>query len=228
MSSEPAAPQTSSLDKAAESGVSLRQFLDGLGRELDARMLAAQQTLEHCREDADAIKGLRIAVQRKTEDLERTYNGIANNVAKVTEEYERLARLADRASNALALVPPESPQAPKRAIRAIKDVPRLRQELAKCSTAIQTEEPICGIYFLLQDADVVYVGQSINIISRVATHVTDGTKAFNRWCYVKLQRHELNDVERFYITLLRPKFNVTHKPVLTTAGAPIFAAEAPC
>lgn len=205
--------------------MSVKETLEQLDGILSARLTEVQKQAEEVKEDLDAIRALRISVQRRAEDLERTHNSMAAHVAKIASEYERLATLRERAANAMALKPPESPQAPKRAVRAIKDVPRLKQELFAAATEIQLTEPICGVYFLLMDSEVVYVGQSVNIQSRLASHITDGTKKFNRWCYIKVKRGDLNEIEGFYITLLRPKFNKAGKPVLTVVSDPVFADQ---
>lgn len=183
-----------------------------------ARTVAAQMC-----EDYEVAKALRISVQRKVEDLERTYNTAASNAAKMKAEYERLANMRERATNAMALRPPEPPKAPRRAIQAIKDVTKLRGELATQAGDVWAVES--GIYFLLRDAEVVYVGQSTNVFARVATHSNDTTKRFNRWCFIKVPRTSLDEVEQFYITLLRPEHNIAGKPILKALD-PIFAEAA--
>ncbi len=62
----------------------------------------------------------------------------------------------------------------------------------------------CGVYFLLQDSEVVYVGQSVNIYSRIASH-TD--KQFNRFAYVLCRKEHLDRLESLYIHCLQPKLN---------------------
>jgi hypothetical protein len=63
----------------------------------------------------------------------------------------------------------------------------------------------CGIYFLIKDQSVVYVGQSINITQRVAEHTK--TKDFDTFTYVQCKRENLNQIEAMYITRLKPKYN---------------------
>lgn len=194
----------------------LRDSFAAIERHLDDRLDFVRKQADDAKEDLEAVRQVRISIQRKAEELERVYNTVSQNVGKIANEYERLAALKERAENAMALKPPGSPQAPKRAIRAIRAVPRLRQELASASVEIAGCEAICGVYFLLHDTEVVYVGQSIGILSRVATHSEEGLKTFNRWCYLKVKRDQLDELESFYITLLRPKYNIRGKPVLVT------------
>lgn len=71
--------------------------------------------------------------------------------------------------------------------------------------------PICGIYFLIQDGEVVYVGQSIDVLNRVAEHAA-GPKQFDRYYYIEVEPQHLNTVEADYIVTLGPKYNGCNLP----------------
>lgn len=188
--------------------------LAGIDSILGERLETARQQADELREDLEAVRQVRVSIQRKAEEMERIYNTACQNVDKLVNEYERIGALQARAAAALVLTPPASPQAPKRAIRAIKDTPRLREKLALSATPVVNRE-VCGVYFLLRDREVVYVGQSVNVLGRLATHISDGTKRFDRWCYITAKKDELDELEGFYITLLRPEHNIVGKPILT-------------
>lgn len=64
-----------------------------------------------------------------------------------------------------------------------------------------------GIYFLLDDDEIVYVGQSKNIQARFENH-TKSNKIFNRWFYIFCDIEDLNKTEAYYILMLRPKYNI--------------------
>lgn len=68
-------------------------------------------------------------------------------------------------------------------------------------------ESVCGVYFLLQDEDIVYVGQSINVLTRLAEHFRASLKQFNRVFVIECKAAELNHLEAMYIDKFRPKFN---------------------
>ena len=61
------------------------------------------------------------------------------------------------------------------------------------------------MYFLLDNVEIVYVGQSINISARVHQHLID--KCFNRVLYLPVVKENLLKVERFFIERLKPKYN---------------------
>ncbi|EET8237114.1 hypothetical protein FC219_002277 [Escherichia coli] len=61
-----------------------------------------------------------------------------------------------------------------------------------------------GVYFLLDGDDVVYVGQSRNVYSRISSHPA---KNFNRYAFVPCAVEALDKLESLYIHLLRPKLN---------------------
>jgi hypothetical protein len=64
-----------------------------------------------------------------------------------------------------------------------------------------------GIYLLMQGAEVVYVGQSINVAKRIGAHI--GQKDFDRALYLPTQRKDLNRVEAAYIKKFNPIYNKT-------------------
>jgi hypothetical protein len=61
-----------------------------------------------------------------------------------------------------------------------------------------------GVYFLIQDDKVVYVGQSVNVYSRIAQHVD---KQFDKYAFVPCDVDLLNKLESLYIHVLKPKLN---------------------
>lgn len=162
--------------------------------------------------DLAQLKLLRTSIQRRVEALERTQVAQTAAAARTAAEYARLANLKDRAVAVQAFSPPPPVAMPERAVDAIRAVPHLLQELRAAATAADFRGPIPGIYFLLDGEDVTYVGQSTNVLGRVGQHCAERTKQFQRWAYVACAREELNELERFYIALLRPRDNISFKP----------------
>lgn len=80
-----------------------------------------------------------------------------------------------------------------------------------------TEEYLCGIYFLCQDEDIVYIGQAKNIGKRIPEH--KHTKPHNRAFFLRVHPDNLASVERFFIKRYRPKFNVKKNPTVIAAVA---------
>ena len=70
----------------------------------------------------------------------------------------------------------------------------------------------CGIYFLICQSRVVYVGQSVNVFSRIGAHSNSG-KEFDRFAFIPCKSEHLDFLESLYIHLLRPALNGT-----TTTG----------
>lgn len=78
--------------------------------------------------------------------------------------------------------------------------------------AVPLNVSACGVYFLCRDhkgeaAEIVYVGQSVNVYSRVSAHSREGTKTFDSWSYVECHPEQLDLMESLYIHWLRPQFN---------------------
>ena len=64
---------------------------------------------------------------------------------------------------------------------------------------------ICGIYFLVKDYRVVYVGQSKQVFARIATH--SANKDFDSIAYIPCAPDILDKLESLYIHTLNPPLN---------------------
>lgn len=69
---------------------------------------------------------------------------------------------------------------------------------------------ISGVYLLYNEKKIVYVGQSINIISRVLTHKYDKGKTFNR--FEIIETDDRIKLEKELINLILPKYNRQYNP----------------
>ena len=73
-------------------------------------------------------------------------------------------------------------------------------------------EEICGVYFLLHMGEVVYIGQSVNVRTRVSAHQKNyGEKKpmkFDDVRVVRADHHDLDLLEMLFITKYRPRYNV--------------------
>ncbi len=110
------------------------------------------------------------------------------------------------------------------------DIGRLREKLASLQRyhaaavvhaeltgrTLLTEEEIvaassswarsCGVYFLILNGRVVYVGQSVHVFSRINSHTS---KNFDSYAFVPCSEAMLNKLESLYIHVLKPPLNGT-------------------
>lgn len=63
---------------------------------------------------------------------------------------------------------------------------------------------LSGVYFLIREGKVIYVGQSVNVFARMAQHEI---KNFERYAYVPCDKKDLNVLESLYIHCLQPESN---------------------
>lgn len=80
--------------------------------------------------------------------------------------------------------------------------------LLEAEDILDVAEPIrkkCGVYFLIAGGEIVYVGQSTDVDSRVRQHALD--KDFESYHYIEVDQENLNYVESFYIIKLKPILN---------------------
>lgn len=78
------------------------------------------------------------------------------------------------------------------------------------ATAISMEPRKRGIYFLILGAEIVYVGQSIDINARLFEH-RRGHMSFSRWAWIECAAGSLDPIERAYIDAFLPKHNQDSK-----------------
>lgn len=87
---------------------------------------------------------------------------------------------------------------------------KTREEML--DAAIPYEKPLdkdrrlCGVYLLIKNEEIVYVGQSINVDRRVKDHATH--KSFDRVALVPCQREKLIPLEADYIRVFNPRLNI--------------------
>lgn len=94
---------------------------------------------------------------------------------------------------------------PKRLISAARDVPvQLEDLLASAAPAAN----FTGIYFLILNQEVVYVGQSVDVLGRISRHKREG-KQFDSYSYILCAPEKLNTLEAQYITAFMPWLNFT-------------------
>lgn len=65
-----------------------------------------------------------------------------------------------------------------------------------------------GVYILFDGEEVAYVGKSMNVFSRIASHQEKGRR-FTHYSVVPCLREELDGLEQKYITKLKPTQNRT-------------------
>jgi len=78
----------------------------------------------------------------------------------------------------------------------------IEEEIVEAANPIDKTND-CGVYFLVKDNRVVYVGQSTQIQARVREH--EKTKIFDSYSFIACKKENLNVLESLYIHGLRPK-----------------------
>jgi len=76
------------------------------------------------------------------------------------------------------------------------------QEIVASSRLYSDLDRVCGVYFLINLGEVVYVGQSVNVFSRMREH--SKSKKFDSYVYINCSKGDLDILESLYIHVLRP------------------------
>lgn len=80
--------------------------------------------------------------------------------------------------------------------------------------------PAAGIYFLWIDHEMVYIGQSVNLRTRLRYHRRAAAKGYEPWeaggwnkaTWIEVPEETLNAWEVSYIVKYRPRFNIALRP----------------
>jgi len=91
----------------------------------------------------------------------------------------------------------------------VKKCKKIPPELKGFTNVYEPEMKYCGIYFLYDDKEIVYIGQSINVESRIQSHLQDGKKHFNKAYFIPFRRTKLDGAEEAFVRMFRPKYNRT-------------------
>lgn len=156
-------------------------------------MTAEEKTLAELRsEEAANWREFRDAVNSWMAYVSRTLE------SRITSLTERLHAIEAASSERLA----NSPTPPS------TDLPvGVPEELQPVAGMLRVAEPRPGVYFLILDREVVYVGQSQDVPERLKAHRKEARKAFDYALYMPCPSDSLLDVEAYWITKLRPKHN---------------------
>jgi len=96
------------------------------------------------------------------------------------------------------------------------------RQVANSAVEWKWRDDLCGVYFLILAGQIVYVGQSTNILRRVGAHARTGRIKFDSVSWTECENRHLHRLERAYINLFDPPEN--RKPftptVLETSLAP--------
>lgn len=94
-------------------------------------------------------------------------------------------------------------------IAALKEKIGHRQDDHSLRDIMDNRNEACcvpGIYVLFLGEEVVYVGKSKNMLSRISSHAEKG-RGFTHYYAMPFLEDELDDKERHYIDLLQPSDN---------------------
>lgn len=94
---------------------------------------------------------------------------------------------------------------PTRVLEALKSAKYTHQEIVSAAMPLGQNT---GVYFLLHQAVVVYVGQSIDLFNRIGRHAREGGKVFDAFTYILCSADELDKLEETYVTALMPRYNI--------------------
>jgi hypothetical protein len=67
-------------------------------------------------------------------------------------------------------------------------------------------DSLSGVYFLIRESTIYYVGQTVRVLDRLARHKRDGRK-FDSFAFIPCPPEQLDELEAVYIAMLMPEGN---------------------
>ena len=64
-----------------------------------------------------------------------------------------------------------------------------------------------GVYFLIRNNIIVYVGQSFHVYQRLTLHVIEKLKNFDSFFFLECREDEIDDLESYFIVKYSPEYN---------------------
>jgi hypothetical protein len=92
---------------------------------------------------------------------------------------------------------------PSRVIRALSDVPYMHDEIVNAAIPCKS---LVGVYFLIEEGQVVYVGQSTDMLRRISRH-RDNDILFDSFTVIFCSKDKIDEIESMYIDAFLPKYN---------------------
>lgn len=94
---------------------------------------------------------------------------------------------------------------PPRVLEANAEIPHKHDEILQA--AVRSAKA-SGIYFLVRGDEVVYVGQSLDMLHRIARHRREG-RSFDRYACMECEPERLDALEALYIAAFAPRENMS-------------------
>jgi hypothetical protein len=91
---------------------------------------------------------------------------------------------------------------------ASEGIPNSKLLAAPDILSMSAAMPRSGVYFLINEGKIVYVGRSANISERIATHVKNNEIPFGSTHMIPAAGVEMDRLEQIYIGSLKPEFNI--------------------
>lgn len=93
---------------------------------------------------------------------------------------------------------------PSRMLDAIGKIPHTVDQIVNNAFPYELGS---GIYFLIRDFKVMYVGKSVNVLGRLCQHRREGRRTFDSFNVILCSPDRLDELEEAYIVVLMPRWN---------------------
>jgi hypothetical protein len=175
---------------------------------LDAEIAGMRLAVEEHERQLSIYSTLRSTLGDRVRELEALIRRKESAIRAHNKEVDLLARYCDKAAALAAAVMPVVQQLSSPVSAELVNSDELACAVRAAAIEVDCSmDSRCGVYFLLLDEEIVYIGQSIDIYARISAHKKDCQKNFNKTAWVPIPSVNLNDVESALIAAFRPSQN---------------------
>jgi len=128
----------------------------------------------------------------------------AASVENLADERHRVVRVVNK-NNEVVLVT----ALPHRLLTALNEIPHPYHEVMEASVPIGAN---CGVYFLICDRQIMYVGKSLDVLDRLSKHRRAG-RVFDSYSYISCSPADVGRLESLYINAFLPPWNGVTPPL---------------
>lgn len=150
---------------------------------LPPKEVQVEQDADRCRKDMRSLENELSALKEKKAALKEEKNKEQHKIDELFEIQRTMEEMAET-SKSLTM----------RSLLSEEEI---------CEHSVKFENT-CGVYFLIKNNKIVYVGQSVNAPARIPQH-TD--KDFDSFAVIRCEKESLDALESLYIHLFKPGLN---------------------
>ena len=174
----------------------------------DSESKKAKEKADEEEKNAKATKELSDYIRQKVSELAKENKRVQRAVSSVNRDIEKIKKDGEFAINLAKEPHPILATKTPKVEKIIKNKRDVELAVMKAGSYFDSGTyRKTGVYFLLKENEIVYIGKSVHVDSRINTHAGDVTKDFDKACYIEVPEEKLGQIEECLIAIFKPEQN---------------------